>query len=452
MTMHTASNAKAEAISVIQGGSEIEAISKNKRADAWQGFYTALMSLKSCSTSSCGTPSTAVTEASWSEIGSSHGSSSPRKLRGDTELEDEDVSDMDASDMDASDIDAIDEEDSELMQDSPSKRTRRRPNRRRRTRGGRRSAARRARLRAEAAACATIDEELTAERSCPCSSPSSRDVVLLSDLGFVSPTVYGGCLAQSKMPNTPADYQGNLCNSKFGTPARTSTGPCNAVGTLSTGADASARVPAPTSMPTAVPGSVWSDQTIQCSTTPASPHPNAGARPCAVVASMIRESSVQPGSACLPSGAAWPMPLEPRSPQQAPNLIQVAAPTNLAPNGSCAVLLIPPCHAWLSPAGGMVSTSSVTAPAGSMVSISPMTVPAGGMMSTSPMTAPAGGMMSTSPMTAPGQCSSSGGTSMACAGSRSADALRSWLQASGFPPAADIVAQLQAAAPDFYED
>mmetsp|Transcript_122466 Transcript_122466/g.224552 ORF Transcript_122466/g.224552 Transcript_122466/m.224552 type:complete len:363 (-) Transcript_122466:54-1142(-) len=362
MTMHTASNAKAEAISVIQGGSEIEAISKNKRADAWQGFYTALMSLKSCSTSSCGTPSTAVTEASWSEIGSSHGSSSPRKLRGDTELEDEDVSDMDASDMDASDIDAIDEEDSELMQDSPSKRTRRRPNRRRRTRGGRRSAARRARLR-DAAACDTIDEEL-APASGVASLPSSRDVVLLSDLGLLSPSVTGGCAAESKMPAMPADSRGAPCYSTVGAHANTNAGPGHPA---STGSDASARIPAPQSMSNASQEAVFP----ACCGIP---------RPQANI--------------CAGLSSTW------------------IPGTPAAPNGPCAILLISPCHAWSAPAGSIVSTS-------------PMTTAQGG---------PAPNV------------------AMAGAGSRSADTFRSWLQASGLPPAADIVAQLQAAAPEFYED
>lgn len=451
MTMRTAGKSKAEAISVIQRGNSSGASSKNKRADAWQGFYTALMSLKSCPSSSCGTPSTALTEASLSEIGSSHGSSSPRKLCRDTEL-DEDASDMDmdASDMEASEIDEI-AEDSEFTQSLSSHCTRRRPNRRRRARGGRRSAARRARRRAEAAMCDLIDEELTAGGRCPESLPSSREVVLLSDLGFESGVVLGGCPAQSKVPNTPTKYQGPPYNSEFETPAQTSTHPCSFVDTISASGDASARAFVPTCMSTAAPGTVRCDPTSQC-TIPANPDRDACASPCASRAHLIREGPAQPGSACLPSGTAWAMPLELRSPQQAPNLIPFASPQDVTIHGSCVLLLTSPCHAWPAPAASTVSTSPMAAMAGAILSDLPVAAASlGSVASTSPMTAPVH-TVSMSPMPTSGQCSAVGSASMVGADSRAADTLRSWLQASGLPPAADIVAQLQAAAPDFYED
>jgi len=373
MMMGIASDSKAAAISVIQSGVVMGASSTNKSADAWQGFYAALMSLKSCSHPSCGTPSTAMTEASLSEIGSSHGGSSSRKLGRDTEMEE------DMSDTDASDIDPI-EEDSDLIQSPSSKRSRHR-NRRRRTRGGRRSAARRAKLRAAAAAaCDKIDEE-PAPSSVAASVPSSQ-FQLLSDLGLHPPTVTvecpaeskmphmptgftqvsahavrssAACPAESKMPDMPAGSPGPVCFTQVSAHAvHSSVGPGNFVGTASAGSDASARIP---TIPLV---------SSQC---------------------------------CLH--------------QQLPNFIPATSTAQGAPHGPCAVLLISPCHAWGAPAGGIVSTS---------------------------------------PMTAPGGPCSSANVAMAGAGSQSADALRSWLQASGLPPAADIVAQLQAAAPEFYED
>mmetsp|Transcript_157878 Transcript_157878/g.274069 ORF Transcript_157878/g.274069 Transcript_157878/m.274069 type:complete len:363 (-) Transcript_157878:81-1169(-) len=354
MTMGTACDLKSNAIALIQRGDGMASSSTTKSADAWQGFYTALMSLKSCSHPSCGTPSTAMTEASLSEIGSSHGSSSPRKFGGDIEMED-DASDTDMSDMDPA------EEDSDLVPSPSSKRGRRR-NRRRRTRGGRRSAARRARLR-DAAACDTIDEEL-APASGVASLPSSRDVVLLSDLGLLSPSVTGGCAAESKMPAMPADSRGAPCYSTVGAHANTNAGPGHPA---STGSDASARIPAPQSMSNASQEAVFP----ACCGIP---------RPQANI--------------CAGLSSTW------------------IPGTPAAPNGPCAILLISPCHAWSAPAGSIVSTS-------------PMTTAQGG---------PAPNV------------------AMAGAGSRSADTFRSWLQASGLPPAADIVAQLQAAAPEFYED
>mmetsp|Transcript_7106 Transcript_7106/g.12960 ORF Transcript_7106/g.12960 Transcript_7106/m.12960 type:complete len:356 (-) Transcript_7106:38-1105(-) len=355
--MDFASNSKAAALSVIQGGDEKAAKSANKSADAWQGFYTALMSLKSYPHPSCGTPSTAMTEASLSEIGSSHGALSPRKLSFDIETDEDDMSDMDASD-----VDLLEEECSDLIPSAASKRTRRRAHRRRRTRGGRRSAARRARLR-DAAACDTIDEEL-APASGVASLPSSRDVVLLSDLGLLSPSVTGGCAAESKMPAMPADSRGAPCYSTVGAHANTNAGPGHPA---STGSDASARIPAPQSMSNASQEAVFP----ACCGIP---------RPQANI--------------CAGLSSTW------------------IPGTPAAPNGPCAILLISPCHAWSAPAGSIVSTS-------------PMTTAQGG---------PAPNV------------------AMAGAGSRSADTFRSWLQASGLPPAADIVAQLQAAAPEFYED
>mmetsp|Transcript_150546 Transcript_150546/g.273946 ORF Transcript_150546/g.273946 Transcript_150546/m.273946 type:complete len:359 (-) Transcript_150546:155-1231(-) len=350
MMMGIASDSKAAAISVIQSGVVMGSSSTNKSADAWQGFYAALMSLKSCSHPSCGTPSTAMTEASLSEIGSSHGDSPSRKLGRDTEMEE------DMSDTDASDIDPI-EEDSDLIQSPSSKRSRHR-NRRHRTRGGRRSAARRAKLRAAAAAaCDKIDEE-PAPSSVAASVPSSQ-FQLLSDLGLHPPTVTVECPAESKMPDMPAGSPGPVCFTQVSAHAvHSSAGPGNLVGTspgtASAGSDASARIPA-----------------IPLVSSPCFAH------------------------------------------QQLPNFIPATSTAHLAPHGSCAVLLISPCHAWSAPAGGIVSTS---------------------------------------PMTAPGGPCSSANVAMAGAGSQSADALRSWLQASGLSPAADIVAQLQAAAPEFYED
>mmetsp|Transcript_150545 Transcript_150545/g.273939 ORF Transcript_150545/g.273939 Transcript_150545/m.273939 type:complete len:455 (-) Transcript_150545:155-1519(-) len=446
MTMGTACDLKSNAIALIQRGDGMASSSTTKSADAWQGFYTALMSLKSCSHPSCGTPSTAMTEASLSEIGSSHGSSSPRKFGGDIEMED-DASDTDMSDMDPA------EEDSDLVPSPSSKRGRRR-NRRRRTRGGRRSAARRARLRAaHSMGCDKIDEEPASDTAF--ASLPSRDVVLLSDLGFESPHVTGGCQAQSKMPIT-IDSPGPSCSSKtapdvFCTSAR----PCNSAGVDTGGEttyDASARVPAPTSLLTTSPQAMTS--------------------PCCVRA----QFSAHTGS------ATWPV--EPSLQQHAPNLMSATPTTQerpnggtqLLPNGSCAFFFVSPCHAWAASSGGLVTTSPMTAPggpysvapAGGTASTPPMmapagpcaAAPAGSVVSPSPTTAPggpcsmppAGGIMSTSPTTAPGGLCSSASVAVAGAGSRSADILRSWLQASGLPPAADIVAQLQAAAPEFYED
>mmetsp|Transcript_13260 Transcript_13260/g.23908 ORF Transcript_13260/g.23908 Transcript_13260/m.23908 type:complete len:459 (-) Transcript_13260:135-1511(-) len=458
--MDFASNSKAAALSVIQGGDEKAAKSANKSADAWQGFYTALMSLKSYPHPSCGTPSTAMTEASLSEIGSSHGALSPRKLSFDIETDEDDMSDMDASD-----VDLLEEECSDLIPSAASKRTRRRAHRRRRTRGGRRSAARRARLRAaHSMGCDKIDEEPASDTAF--ASLPSRDVVLLSDLGFESPHVTGGCQAQSKMPIT-IDSPGPSCSSKtapdvFCTSAR----PCNSAGVDTGGEttyDASARVPAPTSLLTTSPQAMTS--------------------PCCVRA----QFSAHTGS------ATWPV--EPSLQQHAPNLMSATpttqerpnggtqllpngscAGTQLLPNGSCAFFFVSPCHAWAASSGGLVTTSPMTAPggpysvapAGGTASTPPMmapagpcaAAPAGSVVSPSPTTAPggpcsmppAGGIMSTSPTTAPGGLCSSASVAVAGAGSRSADILRSWLQASGLPPAADIVAQLQAAAPEFYED
>lgn len=336
MTMGFASNSKAVAISVIQGGDALAARSANKSADAWQGFYTALMSLKSCSHPSCGTPSTAMTEASLSEIGSSHGGVSPRKLSFDIEMED------DMSDIDVSDGDLI-EEGCELVLSADSKRARRRGNRRRRTRGGRRSAARRAKLRA-AAACDTIDEEL-ATTGVAANAP--RDVVLLSDLGFDSPSMTGVCPAESRMPAIPAVSQGTPYYSKVVAHANAAAGP-------NIGSDASARIPTPTS-------TSYASQEATCAT-------------------------------------SW---------------VQGTPYLHMPPYGSCAVLCISPCHSCAAPVGGIVSTSPMAAQIGTR---------------------------STETVT------------MAGAGSPSADILRSWLHASGLPPAADIAAQLQAAAPEFYED
>mmetsp|Transcript_68797 Transcript_68797/g.119469 ORF Transcript_68797/g.119469 Transcript_68797/m.119469 type:complete len:388 (+) Transcript_68797:77-1240(+) len=387
MAVGIASSSKAEAISVIQGGGDSASSSKNKSADAWHGLYVALMSLKSCSHPSASTSSTATTEASLSEVGSSHGGSSPRKPWGDYEQEE------DASDVDPTEVDG------EFVNASTSKRTRRRAHRRR-NRGGRRSAARRAKVTAlaELQGCDTIEEEFALCNVAP-SPLASRDVVLLSDLHLG----LGSATDQQKV-SAAADFPGSPCRSRAGPQANSS--PSNIFGIKATGTDASARVPVPLSMPIAS-----SEPTSPCRLLCASPITDMCASPSAGFSTFRGEASIRTGSAHLPSSAAWPIELTPTK-HSAPNAVPVTPTKHLAPDRATAALPGPPCHAWAASAGGIVSTS---------------------------------------PMAAPGPCSPSN-TAFGGAGSQSADKLRSWLQASGLPSAADIMAQLQAAAPDFYED
>jgi hypothetical protein len=85
---------------------------------------------------------------------------------------------------------------------------------------------------------------------------------------------------------------------------------------------------------------------------------------------------------------------------------------------------------------------------------SPCHTHAGGIISTSPFNTgtPVNAVMSQSPSWPGPQCAVAEAHAVDPAGSPAADALRSWLAASGLPPCGDLAWQLQAVAPETYED
>lgn len=417
-----------EKICIAQAGDGAsEASSENRSADAWFGFYAALMSLKPSSSS---TSSTTTTEASLSEVGSSHGGQSPRPPVAWADVEVETV--VPATSADATRAPnlskaAVNLEVSTVQEDepaqsetslepglaSPSGRSRR-ARRRRRTRGGGRGGGSMGMAGLEG--FGPIDEEYALGAGVGRSRPG-RDVVVLSDLclGLDSPAMSGGCPSPSKLPSTQADFPGSPCRANSGPAGIMSTSLCNAVATMTATSptDASARVPAPSPLLLSSPEVAWATPASPCRTR-ASPLGIVSTSPYTGPTTFAGEASTRSPPRCGAQhlGTASSQPAQSRLRAVAPNGIETTAATNAATDGSYSAMLSSPCRTRAAPTGGIVSTSP---------------------------------LMSQGP-------SSPDGAVTAGAGSRSADTLRSWLHASGLPSAADVMAQLQAAAPESYED
>lgn len=296
---------------------------------------------------------------------------------------------------------------------SPSGRTRR-ARRRRRTRGSGRGLAGNIGI-AETEGFGPIDEEFSHGVS-PSRQRSDRDVVVLSDLclGLDSPSISGGWPSPSKLPSmqAQADLPGSPCRARPGPGGIMSTSLTSHLATMTRASDASARVPAaPSPLLLASNEVAWTNPSSPCRTR-ASPFGIVSTSPCMDRATLTGEASTRsalgigsqsPGSATKPAQS--------RLQELAPSSLEMSSPaSNSATEGSYGTMVSSPCRARAAPTGGIVSTLPVIGPS------SPAGVAANG------------------------------------AGSRSADTLRSWLHASGLPSAADVVAQLQAAAPESYED
>mmetsp|Transcript_44597 Transcript_44597/g.83758 ORF Transcript_44597/g.83758 Transcript_44597/m.83758 type:complete len:433 (-) Transcript_44597:81-1379(-) len=416
-------------VSVAQASSEhrssSEAGTENRSADAWFGFCSALVNLKSSSLSSSTTSSTATTEASLSEVGSSHGGLSPRPAAVDGEAEASASAPSDASRTtssgksgSAAEAKAVQEGEPAEFEppSSPSGRSRR-ARRRRRTRGGGRGGVANHGI-ADAEGFGPIDEEFSQGGS-PSRHRSARDVVVLSDLclGLESPGMSGGCPSPSKLPSAPAqaDLPGSPCRARPGPGGIMSTSLTSPLATMTAVAsDASARVPAaPSPLLLASSEVAWTNPSSPCRTR-ASPFGIVSTSPCTGPATFTGEASTR---SLLGVGAQSPcsatQPAQSRLQELAPSTMEMTPPaSNSTTEGSYSTMLSSPCRARAAPTGGIVST-----------------LPVIGQGPSSPA-----------------------GMAAAGAGSRSADTLRSWLHASGLPSAADVVAQLQAAVPESYED
>lgn len=302
---------------------------------------------------------------------------------------------------------------------SPSGRSRR-ARRRRRTRGARGAAGANVGY-ADFEGFGPIDEESSqsgvVSRHC-----SGRDVVVLSDLclGLDSPAMIGGCPSPSKLPSTQADFPGSPCRARPGPGGIMSTSLTNNVATMGA-CDASARVPSSSPLHMASPEGAssplllsslevaWAAPASPCRTR-TSPFGIVSTSPYAGPAAFTGEASAR---SPLASGPQSPCRVAQQAQSRLQELAEMNPPAqNSATEGSYSAVLSSPCRARAAPTGGIVSTS---------------------------------------PLMVQGP-SSPAGVAVAGAGSRSADTLRSWLHASGLPCAADVVAQLQAAAPESYED
>lgn len=443
---------KMAALSLVQGAAGNEGCCASKSADAWQSFIAALIKMKSSSHGSSAASSTATPDAALSEVGSSHGGLSPRRCWADEEvdetpagelgtlaLEEVTTSQEDQEDQEVNDDDYVGVDNCiESEQSSPKKRSRRgnrRGPRRRRTRGGRAAASGATAGNADTECFDAVNEEVHVgsgagrpcseramhERDRPC---SERDVVVVGDLllGLDAPATTGlDATATTAGCQSPAQPSGAQADS----PLR-----AEPAGILST----------PPRAPELSPLLLDSQEVAW--TTPMVPH-QPYSSPLASVSPSPSFYTSPPGmgsqsgctgnaQACLGTGiiacttplfytgdatlvgqpsAGMPVGVCMQSPGLVHNAGQAAPFTNLAYEASHRAMLSSPCRAWEAPTGGIVSTLP--------------------MVSTGPYS-PAG--------------------AIAGAGSPSADILRSWLHASGLPSTADLVAQLQAAAPDVYED
>lgn len=388
---------------------------ESRPADAWHGFFSALLKLKSSSHTCSTASSTATPDAPLSEVGSSHGGFSPRRWA-DEEIEADTgpgVNPYRAASISkhvGKAVAATQDEGEEEMEPieepgapSPSKRSRR-GNRRRRTRGKARVATNGANAGiSDLEGCAPIEEEVTSG-SLEMRKSSQRDVVVLSDLclGLDSPAIIGVCPSPSKL-SAQAEFSGSPCHARAGSGRVQSTRLKGVIDTCAAASDASARDPASSHMQLSSPDVHWADQASPCRNS-ATPLGVLSPSSCQGFATFPGFDSHTPGS------TAWSM--QTRLQDLAPSPIKVGTAAHLNTESPYSAMLSSPCRGWSAPAGGIVSTS---------------------------------------PMSAVGPSSPAGAT-FAGAGSRSADTLRSWLYASGLPSTSDLVAQLQAAAPEVYED
>lgn len=376
-------------------------LADGKSAAAWLGLCQALTKA-SCLTSSTATP---LSEPSLSEVSSSHGGLTPR---GETQEKPCRASPMRWADetIGLDDDDDEQEEPGSVLEQgtdpaTPSKRSRR-SNRRRRARAEKAAAAHSGLLLGGCSPGAKDLRQAAATNSTVGSNSVRKNSVTVGDLFCMSPT---HAKAQSHRTASAGQEEAGWfvpvspCHPQSGPMGIMSTSPCGAnAGHLSFGFDCSNGYIAGSQSPTACLQPFFA---VLVSDPGAAWMSNSPATPCRALNGPSGIVSTSPHGMEASARTPPPLPVGPV-------------------NHGTATPLSSPCHARVAMANGIVSTS------------------------------PTSGSNTANAIVPQGKLGEA--SYVDPAGSPTADALRSWLHASGLPSCADLAHQLRAAAQEAYED